>query len=505
MAMRAVFRFDAAPWIGAGHAYRCLTLAQSLTRLGWACEGIANREAADTVPALHDHPALKLRIDGNVAAQQADLLVVDHYGLDAGWEAGCRDWAKSILVIDDLADRRHDCDLLLDQTFGREASDYAGLVPDHCRVLAGSSYALLRPGFARSRAVSLARRGTTPGLQRILVSLGATDPDNHSLATLQGISESGLPVAVDVVLGSAAPHLAAVRRQIAGMSQTVRLHQNVGNMEALMSAADLAIGAAGTSTWERCCLGLPSLLMVIADNQRRIAGAVSAAGAARLLAGPRDVLAGQVAEALRELDGDPAALRGLSARATEICDGRGSDRIGLALQAPGRARDGRPVSLRLAAPADEARILEWQRHPTTRRYARNPAVPSAEEHRRWFAARLADADCLLTIITLDGAPAGVLRLDPLAGAGKAERAPAYEVSILVDPDQRGLGIALEALRFLRRWQAAAVIAATILPGNEASAALFRSAGYDPGNDGLFYSRPALPALAAAPASRSARG
>lgn len=501
--MRAVFRFDAAPELGAGHAYRCLTLAESLTRLGWDCTGIANREAADTVPALRDHPALKLRIGGHADAQPADLLVVDHYGLEAGWEAGCRSWAKSVLVIDDLADRRHDCDLLLDQTFGREAADYAGLVPDRCRVLAGSGYTLLRPAFARARAASLARRGETPELRRILVSLGATDPDNHSLIALQGIAESGLPVAVDVVLGSAAPHLAAVRRQIAGMPQSVRLHLDIGNMEELMGAADLAIGAAGTSTWERCCLGLPSLLMVIADNQRQIAEAVSAAGAARLLAGPRDSLAGQVAAALRDLAGDPDALRGLSARAAEICDGRGCDRLGLALQTPGRARDGRPVALRLAAAADEARILDWQRHPTTRRYARNPAVPSAEEHRRWFAARLADPDCLLTIIILDGVPAGMLRLDPLEDKGGAKGVPAYEVSILVEPDRRGLGIALEALRFLRRWQAGAVIAATVLAGNEPSAALFRGAGYVPGEDGRLYSRPALPALAVAPANRSA--
>jgi len=144
---------------------------------------------------------------------------------------------------------------------------------------------------------------------------------------------------------------------------------------------------------------------------------------------------------------------------------------------------------------DEAVILDWQRDPTTRRFARNPAVPSAEEHHRWFAARLADPDCLPTVITLDGAPAGVLRLDPLEPLPRAPQAPAFEVSILVAPQRRGLGIAPEALGFLRRWQAAAVIVAEVLPGNEASAALFRAAGYRPGDAGLLYSDPAQSAIA----------
>ena len=490
--MRAVFRFDASPAMGAGHAYRCLTLAEALSRLGWHCHGIANREAVATVPALQHSPAMTLASEDSVGA--ADWLIVDHYGLDAAWETPRRCWAQAIMVLDDLADRRHDCDLLLDQTFGREGAAYDGLVPAGCRRLTGSDYALLRPAFARARPASLQRRAAARTLQRVLVSLGATDPENHTGEVLQGIAESGLAVAVDVVLGGAARHLEAVRAACAALPLDVRLHVDTAEMPRLMAAADLAIGAAGTSTWERCCLGLPSLLVVIAENQRAIAAAVSRAGAARLLAGPRPALAAQVAASLRGLVADPVALQALAVRAAAICDGRGCDRLGLALVAPGRARDGRAVGLRLAGPADEHDILAWQRHPTTRRFSRNPAVPTPEEHRRWFGARLADPDCLLTMITLDGAPAGVLRLDPTAAGSENAAAAIYEVSILVDPELRGLGVALEALRFLRRWQASAVIAATVLPGNDASLALFRSAGYAPGADGRLYSSPAEPAL-----------
>ncbi|HEY9548026.1 MAG TPA: UDP-2,4-diacetamido-2,4,6-trideoxy-beta-L-altropyranose hydrolase, partial [Kiloniellaceae bacterium] len=131
MPMRAAFRFDASPAMGAGHAYRCLTLAEALTGLGWRCYGITNGGAAATVPALRGNPALTLGSEDSVAARPADLLVVDHYGLDALWETPQRRWAKAILVLDDLADRRHDCDVLVDQTFGRAVADYDALLPAH--------------------------------------------------------------------------------------------------------------------------------------------------------------------------------------------------------------------------------------------------------------------------------------------------------------------------------------------------------------------------------------
>ncbi|MGF1631587.1 MAG: UDP-2,4-diacetamido-2,4,6-trideoxy-beta-L-altropyranose hydrolase [Kiloniellaceae bacterium] len=492
--MRVVFRFDASPALGAGHAYRCMTLAQSLAQLGWTCHCVANSQAADTVPRLRSNPAFTLGDAATFAGRETDWLVVDHYGLDAAWERQCRGWAKSILVIDDLADRAHDCDLLLDQTYGRSAEDYAGVVPSPCRLLTGSDYALLRPDFARARQGSLHRRRGPASLQRILVSLGATDPGNYSLETLKGIAESHTTAAVDVVLGAGAPHLHSVRTQIAAMAQEVRLHVDTANMPELLTQSDLAIGAAGTSTWERCCLGLPTLLVVVAENQRRTAEAVSGAGAARLVPGPRAALAGQIAGELRSLATDRAALLDMSGRSAGICDGRGCDRLGLALVPPGCAKDGRPVALRLAGPADEAPILEWQHDPATRRFARNPAVPTAEEHRRWFAARLANPNSLLTVITHGDAPAGVLRLDPIAAADTEGDAPAFEVSILVAPDRRGVGLALEALCFLRRWHSRAVIAAEVLSGNEASAALFRVAGYRPGAGGLLYSHPPQPAM-----------
>ena len=499
--MQAVFRADATAALGSGHVMRCLTLARALRRLGWRCDFAVNPEAPEVVPALaRERP--QLLAPGNDDPENlrrlwpdgVDWLVVDHYGLDAAWESRCRPWARSLLAIDDLANRPHDCDVLLDQTFGRQPEDYAQLVPTSCRVLTGTAQALLRPGFVRARPASLARRAAATGLRRLVVSLGGTDPENHTAAALRGIAQCDPGLAVDVVLGSAAPHLAEVRRQIARMPQEAQLHVDVTAMEDLLSAADLAVGAAGTATWERCCLGLPTLLVVIAPNQRLVAEAVAGAGAARLLTGPREELATQITEALREFAANNGPLRAMGERAAEICDGRGCDRLGLELVARGRANNGGAVALRLAEPDDEDTLLAWQRHPSTRKFARNPEAPTAAEHHSWFAARLADPDCLLTMITLDGEAVGMLRRDPPTAPRQASGPECREVSILVDPERRNLGIALEALNFARRWQGNTVIAATVLRGNEASGALFRAAGYHAGPDGLLYCRPAQSAI-----------
>jgi UDP-2,4-diacetamido-2,4,6-trideoxy-beta-L-altropyranose hydrolase len=494
----AVFRADASAQLGGGHVMRCLTLAGTLQAQGYRCAFAGNREAPAIVPALKE--AEFIALSGTAEAEPellrkawpdgVDCLVVDHYQRGAAWEAACRGWARVVMAIDDLADRPHDCDILLDQTLGRQPSDYGGLVPAACHILSGSDYALLHPSFAATRQASLARRSKDAGLRRLLVSLGFTDPADHTTAALQGIAESGLAAEVDVVLGSGAPHLEKVREAVAAMPQKTRLIVDSIDMARLMRDADLAIGAAGTSTWERCCLGLPCLLVVIAENQQRVAEAVSSSGAARLATATGPDLAGQISSALRQLSDEPAGLREMSKKAAAICDGRGADRAGLALVEPGRSKDGRAVALRFARPEDEALILEWQRHPATRHFARNPAVPSAAEHHAWFTRRLAEPQTLLTIITADGEPTGLLRLDPPAPAGGSELPGSREISILVDPNQHGKGIGLQSLLFLRRWQGKSVLAATVLPGNAASKKLFRDAGYLPGAGDLLYSHPA---------------
>jgi UDP-2,4-diacetamido-2,4,6-trideoxy-beta-L-altropyranose hydrolase len=176
------------------------------------------------------------------------------------------------MVIDDLANRPHECALLLDQNLGRVASDYDGLLPGGCQRLIGPRYALLRPEFAKLREQSLKRR-RHPELQRILISLGGVDRTNVTGRVLEALSESSLPTSteLDIIMGAAAPYLDEVRQQAARLPFRATVSVNVRDMAQRMCLADFSIGAAGSTSWERCCLGLPTIVVVLADNQKQSA------------------------------------------------------------------------------------------------------------------------------------------------------------------------------------------------------------------------------------------
>lgn len=314
---KILFRCDASVTIGTGHVMRCLTLADELSGRGADCVFVSAPGTQDLVPAL-PYPVLPPdRLPFGAA-----LAVIDHYDLDAAYEAIVRSQTRAVMAIDDLPNRRHHCDLLLDQTHGRKAEEYRGLVPVTCITLAGAGYALLRPQFAAARETSLARRDGS--LKRLLVTLGGTDPDDMTGRVLDAVAAAGLDLAVDVVMGAKAPHLDSVRARATAMKNTEVL-VGVSDMAGLMAQADLAIGAAGTTTWERCCLGLPSLMLIIADNQKDIARLVAHSGAARI------VTPDQIADQLRGLAAEPQALQFLSQSAAALCDGKGAARIADAL------------------------------------------------------------------------------------------------------------------------------------------------------------------------------
>ncbi len=311
MVGRVVFRVDASLAIGTGHVMRCLTLARALREQGHACLFIT-REHAGNLNKLIDHEGFSLHVlpigdalggdlehshwlgasqDEDAAACQApvaawkpDWLVVDHYGLDQRWEkqvipAGCR-----VLVIDDLADRRHACDLLLDQTFGRASEAYDSWVPENCRLLCGSRYALLRPEFAALRQYSLARR-VQGYFHHLLVTMGGVDKDNATAQVLTALKTCELPgdCHITVVMGRSAPWLANVKETALGMPWPTEVQVDVKDMARLMADSDLAIGAAGATIWERCCLGVPAVMMVLANNQRYAAEMLERQGAARVV------------------------------------------------------------------------------------------------------------------------------------------------------------------------------------------------------------------------------
>ena len=356
--MKFAFRADASIRIGSGHVMRCLTLADGLKARGHESCFLARPHEghlADHIRA-RGHALVSLPIDGGdrdeadpdgpphaewlggpwtgdatatLAALRGaapDWLVVDHYALDARWEALVAPACGRMLVIDDLADRPHACDMLLDQNPGRRAADYAALLPAGCETLIGQQFALLRPEFRALRTASLARR-EAPMLRNILVSMGGIDKDDATSAVLDGIEAAGLPdgVTVTVVSGRDAPWLDKVRRRAADMRLPTEVLAGVRNMAERMMQADLAIGAAGGTAWERCCLGLPSIVIVLAVNQRPGAEALARAGAGWVIddiAAVRRELPGLLAAAAA-----PATLAQVARRAAGITDGRGAERV----------------------------------------------------------------------------------------------------------------------------------------------------------------------------------
>tara|TARA_R100000306_G_scaffold57640_1_gene55833 strand:- start:620 stop:1735 length:1116 start_codon:yes stop_codon:yes gene_type:complete len=358
------FRVDASTLIGSGHVMRCLTLADALAEAGARCCFIMRQQQGSLEKAVsgRGHQVLILSSGGKersashsenepphadwlVVGWEADAsdtlqamkgieldwLVVDHYALERRWESQVGVRAKRLMAIDDLADRKHQCDLLLDQNLGREPHDYDGLVPGHAKRLIGSDYALLRPEFARARALSVeARQTREPG--NILVSMGGVDAANVTCNVLRVLDTIEVVSAyrVTVVLGAACPHIDEVTEQAESMRLATRVVVNANNMAELMSQADLAIGAAGGSAWERCCLGLPSLLVVMADNQRPGAEALKHAGASLSLGWP-GALEETLPRAMREVLAAGRLLE-MSQNAAAICDGLGVQRVADALR-----------------------------------------------------------------------------------------------------------------------------------------------------------------------------
>lgn len=359
--MNVIFRADASLQMGSGHVMRCLTLADALRERGAQCRficrahnghlaalikqrghGVTLIPLATTPPSAADaamavaqqqpaHAAwlgegITQRTDAQdtqaaIGAAQVDWLVVDHYALDSIWERALRPSCRRLMVIDDLADRPHDCDLLLDQTFGRSPDNYSTQVPAHCQLLCGSIYALLRPEFAAVRAYSLQRRAK-PSLRRLLITMGGVDKDNATgqvMNALRGCSALPADCEITVVMGATAPWRTNIEQMARSMPWPTRVLTNVGDMAQLMADSDFAIGAAGATSWERCCLGVPTIVWIQAENQRKIGQALFEAGAAGLIDNSSRII---------DLSHwEPQTLGRMSLAAAAITDGLGVTRV----------------------------------------------------------------------------------------------------------------------------------------------------------------------------------
>jgi len=488
--MEIVFRVDASVQIGTGHFMRCLTLADELIQRGaqirfvsrYLPEYLANLlEAKGYELARLDSAEDDADLDelsharwlGCSQAQDAkacitalsdrawDWLIVDHYALDSRWESRLRQSARKILAIDDIADRQHDCDILLDQNFYADMnSRYAGKAPDHCRLMLGPRYALLREEFRQLREQVAPRKSA---VQRILVFFGGVDADNYTGRAIQALIDMGVAdMHVDVVIGAQHPCREAIEA-ICLRDHFIVCHVQTNRMAELMAAADLSIGAGGGATWERCCLGLPTIAIGTAENQRRQVADAAAEGWVYAPDLKNDLVIGHHISALIE---NSCLRRLISRNAMQAVDGRGMLRVVAGMGCGG-------IVMRTAMADDSERLFAWRNDSAIRAVSRNSDFINWEDHSCWFASLLNDPNRVLLIGQRDGVPIGVVRFDIQNHQA--------EVSIYLVPGITGCG--RDLLRSAEIWFAQNrrdinVLRADVLGGNERSHQLFLSSGYE---------------------------
>lgn len=253
-----------------------------------------------------------------------DWLVVDHYGLDGRWEGRMRPHVNKIMVIDDLADRPHDCDLLLDQNFYRDMdARYDGLVPAHCQKLIGPRHAVLRKEFGLARQNLKPRTGA---VNRVLVFFAGADPTHETVKAVKAIQLLDRPgIAVDVAVAEMNLGKEQVRAMTASMPNAT-FYCQPENLAKLMAKADLSIGASGSTTWERCCLGLPTLVACLAANQETVARDLAGQGAVFSLGSSLNTTAQDYHGSLLSLLSNAAAVKRCSEQASRLVDGEGVSR-----------------------------------------------------------------------------------------------------------------------------------------------------------------------------------
>ena len=443
MTMNLAIRVDASVDIGIGHVMRCLTLADAVRKLGGACLFVCRPAEGDMIASIKSrghkveliggcndgsygaHPEPPVNADwlgGNwqddadqtrKAARdfQADCVVVDHYALDIEWESRLRFGNVKILVIDDLANRPHSSDILLDQNLSRLDSDYDSLVPTGCQRLVGPAFSLLRPEFAELRKTAVERRFRISERNRLLITMGGVDKNNATGTILGALSrvEVANDLQISVVLGSAAPWLNEVKAQIETLPFEARVLVDVSDMAELMLQSDFCLGASGSTTWERCCLALPTALVILAENQRETAEFFVQNRQALLLDdGIISTFEQQLDEIITAMR-DEKEYQELARNCSEIVDGRGVERVISALSQRLNFDTARPLGLlRRVEDRDLEEMREWRNSPNVRSMMFTKHEISSEEHRTWWEQQKDRDDAMHLIYEFRGLKYGVL-------------------------------------------------------------------------------------------------
>jgi UDP-2,4-diacetamido-2,4,6-trideoxy-beta-L-altropyranose hydrolase len=516
---RIAFRVDVSINIGTGHFMRCLTVANSLSKYRiksvFFCRDLDNisqdilienkhefynlsTAGIDEKSVTKDGPDSFSHADWLVVSQEADAnqcieelkkhswlgMIIDHYGIGKTWEKKVSLYTSKMIIFDDLADRSHYCHLLIDQNLGRNKADYYNLVPKDCTLLVGPQYALLRPEFLEFRNRSIANRKKSNRC-RILISMGGLDQDNYTHDVLETLNSCMLDVntQVTVVLGRSSPWIDDIKNLVSNFNYEIQVIVGAENMAELMSKSRIAIGAAGSSAWERCCLGVPALCFVIAENQREAAVALENHGAASI-ASIENLTVDTLQLHLDRLLSDKNKIR-MQENCLGIVDGKGLARVTRFLVDKLSLLALRNVSL-----ADSNLLLQWRNDPATRKNSLNTAYVEFDDHNAWFSKKYSSPDnCRIYIAELcSNIPIGQVRFDLDDDAN-------WMVNYSIAPYFRELGLGAKmltlAIHQLRELYPNCSIIAKIKDFNVASKRIFESIDFElfdqPGNGMLCYS------------------
>jgi len=492
--MKIVFRTDSSLTIGSGHLMRCITLGDELRRRGAEVSFICRDHFGNLIYLLEEKgfPVVPLngeteghRLDDTVhsswlgvsweadAAQtiavlnknKPDWLIVDHYAIDKLWEKKLRPYAEKIMVIDDLADRHHDCDLLLDQNMYYEMETrYDKLVPNACKKLVGPKYALLRPEFAIARKSLRQRDGQ---VKRVLVFFGGVDQFNETEKALNALVKmDNRQFDVDVVVGSANPNKLQIQI-ICATHAGFNYHCQIDYLARLMADADLAIGAGGVATWERCAVGLPSIVIAVANNQKELAKTGALHGLLFYLGEANNASSDRLLHVLKFCQYSYDTLRFYSDNCLSAVDGKGTKRVVNYLLYP-------PISIRRASIKDCDSVYDWRNNEETRQYIFNTEPIQLETHRKWYIETINNPNRVLLIGEIDNKPVGVLRYDINNDIAL--------ISVYLVPGGHRKGIGSHLICCGSRWVRdnyphVRAINAEIFSDNIASLRAFESAGY----------------------------
>lgn len=478
------FRVDSSARIGTGHLVRCLTLAKKLKSRGedaiFLCQHLEGNMASLATKAGFEVLSVDINQTSKespesrdafeslrmIRARSINRIILDHYDLSLGWEEQIGQQVDDVFVIDDLTHRQHQCDLLLNQNLipPNDAS-YSNSEHGATRALIGPKYALLQDDYALVRSI---RSFENSGVKRISVFMGGSDPDNTTELVLRSVADMDLDgISIDVVTGSANPHRTQLLATFGG-NQSITFYSDLPSLASVISESDLAVGAGGTANWERMCLGVPSIVLDIAENQREICVELARVGLIEHIGSSHSASPIHIQNAIEKLCSDQRLRNEISWKGQVTVDGHGASRVVETLMPSDRTS----LSLRNSRLGDISLYFNWVNESTVRQHSINSDPIAWREHETWFQSRIDNPTCRMYVFCADELPIGQVRFE-MSGE-------AWTIDYSLDEFVRGRGwgktLVERAIAELKKSTTGTVVA-NVKASNVVSRRIFEQLGF----------------------------